>query len=110
MLQICSPVKNFFYLILEISVNFFVVAIQKSLGISQASIKKCFKLISNDQNRVFCSLFLFILLLIKADLIPKKRRIKKNLVDILGSSKSKVVFTQLTKVIAFYMEFTIIHI
>lgn len=46
----------------------------------------------------------------EANLIPKKRRNKKNFVSTFNSSGGKVIFTLLTEVIAFYMRFATVHV
>lgn len=72
--------------------------------------EKHFKLIPNDWDKIICVLFLLVLLSVKIDLISKKKRSKKNLVGAFGSSSGKVIFTLMTKIIIFYIKFTIIHV
>ena len=55
-------------------------------------------------------MLLLVLLLVETDLILEKIHGKKNLVSLLYSSDSKVVFTLLTKAIALYMRLFAIHI
>lgn len=50
--------QSYFQLVLEISLNLFLLAIHKSLEVPQVSIKKNFKLITYDQDRTICILFL----------------------------------------------------
>lgn len=71
---------------------------------------KHLKVIPDDQDRAIGILFPLILLPAKANLINKKRRGKKNLVNTLSFSSSKGIFALLTKVLAFQVGFTAIHV
>lgn len=48
---------------------------------------------------------MFLLLLIKVDIVSEKKRIFKNLIKFFGSHYDKVVFTPLTKIIVVYIIF-----
>lgn len=72
--------------------------------------EKSLKLVSCDQNKVVYVLFSLILLLAEADLVLKKEHSKKNLIRPFRSSDSKVILTLLTKIVAFYVRLTMIHV
>lgn len=72
--------------------------------------KERFKLIPHNRDRAVNILFPLILLSAEANLVPKERCRKKNLVRVLGYNGDKVILTLLTKVVAFYIGFCVVHI
>lgn len=72
--------------------------------------EKRLELVLCNQDRAVCILFLLVLLLVETNLIPKKRRDKKNLVSFPNFSGGKVVFILLTEVITLYIELSVVHI
>lgn len=57
--------------------------------------EKHFKLISSDQDRAIYLMFLFILLLAKANLVFKKEYSKRNFVRSFGFGNSKIILALL---------------
>lgn len=89
---------------------FFVIAIHKSLGIPQISVKECFKLVLHDWDRVVCFLLPLMLLPVEVHLVPKEGRGKINLVSTFSLSGGKVILTLLIEIVAFHMQLTVVHI
>lgn len=93
-----------------ISFDFSPIAVHKSPRIPQAFAEKRFELIPRNQESAVCVLLPLVLLPTEADLVTKERRSKGKLVNTLNPSGSKVIFTLLTEVVAFYMGPTVIYI
>lgn len=55
-------------------------------------------------------MLLFILLLVKINVVMQEKRYKKNMFGIFGFSDGKVIFTLLVEITIFYMKFITIHI
>lgn len=106
----CYSIKEFFELVPEIPFDLFPVAVYKNLEVSQALTKKRIELISHNQNRAFCVLFLLVLLLAETDPILKEKHGKKNSMSSLSSNSSKIVFILLIKVIALYIELFVVYV
>lgn len=71
---------------------------------------KLLKLIPSDQNRTFGLCLLFILLSSEVDLILKVESCKQYLIEVSSPNGDKIVFTLLTKIIAFYIKLTVIQV
>lgn len=72
--------------------------------------EKRLKLVLTDWDTIVFILFPLVFLPAKADLVSKKENSKKNLVGILDSGSSKIIFTLLIEVIVFHVGFTIIYV
>lgn len=68
------------------------------------------KLVPHDWNTTVYVLFSLILLLVETDLVPKEKYSKKNVIRPFSSSGGKIIPILLTKVIAFYVGFFVVHI
>lgn len=106
----CSLVKSFFQLILRISLNLILIAIEKGPRVFQSSVKKRFELVLGDRDPTFSVQLFFVLLPIEFDLISEKKDHKQNLVRSNSPSNSKMVFILLTNVTILYMGSTTIDV
>lgn len=101
-LQVYSPIQDFFHLIPGVWFNLSPVAIDKGSGVSQGLPKKYFKLVPGNQNRAVSFQLSLLLLLTEVDLIPKKGNCKRDLIQPGGSSGGKIIFILLTEDITLF--------
>lgn len=72
--------------------------------------EKNFKFISSRENSIITFNLSFVLLLVKVDLILKKKSCKENVFMACSTSCVKIIFTLLTKIIAFYIQAFILQV
>lgn len=69
-----------------------------------------FELILRHQDRVAYIILPLVLLPIVANLVLEEKNVKKNLLNPSNSSRGKVVFILLTKLLALHVELSIVHV
>ena len=106
----CSPVEEFFQLVLEVPLDLSPVAVHKGSGVPQASAKERLVLVLGDRNSADGVLFLVVLLLAETGLVPKQERGKGNLVSPPCFSGGKVILKLLAEVLALHVGLFLIHV
>ena len=95
---------------LEVPLNLSPLSIHKGLGVTQAMMEECFKLIPRNWDKVICVSLLLVLLPAKTDLISEEIHGKSNLGRPRSSSDSKIVLTLLTEFVAVYIGLFVVYV
>ena len=80
------------------------------MGVTQAPAEKCFKLVPRDRDRSVYVISPLVLLSVEANLVPEEGHDKENPGRRRSSSDSEIVLTLLTKVVAVYVGFPVVHV
>ena len=108
MLEVRSAILNFLLLVLEISLNPAPDGIHERPGVPETLSEECLEL--NPRQGSHCLASKLVLVPTKADSITKEQSCKRGTVKASGTGGSKMVFTLLTEVVAFYVRLSIIEI
>ena len=92
MFQVYCLIENFFWLVLRVLLDLWLVVVQNNLRVSQVLAEDYLEFVSRDQDRAVYILLLLVLLLVGTNSVSEKKRDKKNLVSPPSSSVGKVVF------------------
>lgn len=105
-----SLVLNFLLLVLKISLNLSLDAIYKYCRFSKTILEKSLKFILNKKNRTIAFNLNFVLLPAKVNLILEKQNYKRDILAAHGTSLVKMIFIQLTEVIALHIQASIVQV
>lgn len=105
-----SPIYDFFELVLAGTMHFTPDYFEKSLEFLKAMSKKDLKFILCYRHQGITTNLLFMLLPAVQELIFQEINKKKDFILAYDSHINKIVFILLTKIITFYMCFTIIYV
>lgn len=110
MLQVYGQIWNIFLLVLGVSFDLDLIAINKNPKISQVLWKNSLELFPGNQDWALSLIFLLTLLPTKVDVVMHEKSCKENVVGPLGSGGGKLILTLLAKIIIFHVRLTMIYI
>ena len=109
-LQVSCPVEDFLLLMLRVSLKLSPVGVLKGLEVTQATAEECLEFIPCDRDGGFVVMFPLVVLPAEADLVPQEGRDKRNPDRSCSSSRSKIVITLLTEVVAVYLALFAVYV
>lgn len=110
MLQVKSLVLNLFLLVLGIPLDLSPDGSHKGGRFSKTLPEKSFKFILSKRYGIITFNLRFVLLPLKVNYIPKEQSRKKYTLRAFGTSRIKIIFAILTKIVAFYMRASIVYV